>query len=54
MIHFTKMQGLGNDYIYVNCFQETVENPEAFSPAISFIRGVPSSAFMTRLAKMAA
>lgn len=23
---FTKMQGLGNDYIYVNCFTETVEN----------------------------
>lgn len=25
---FTKMEGLGNDYIYINCFQETVENPE--------------------------
>lgn len=24
---FTKMQGAGNDYIYVNCFEETVENP---------------------------
>lgn len=24
---FTKMQGLGNDYVYVNCFEETVENP---------------------------
>ncbi|MGN0555439.1 MAG: diaminopimelate epimerase [Candidatus Fimenecus sp.] len=24
---FTKMQGAGNDYIYVNCFRETVENP---------------------------
>lgn len=35
MIHFTKMQGLGNDYIYVNCFQESVENPEAFSRFIS-------------------
>lgn len=23
---FTKMQGLGNDYIYVNCFSESVEN----------------------------
>ena len=23
---FTKMQGLGNDYIYVNCFSERVEN----------------------------
>jgi len=23
---FTKMQGLGNDYIYVNCFAEKIEN----------------------------
>ena len=22
------MQGLGNDYVYVNCFEETVERPE--------------------------
>ena len=26
-IRFTKMHGIGNDYVYVNCFQETVENP---------------------------
>lgn len=24
---FTKMHGLGNDYVYVNCFEEKVENP---------------------------
>ncbi len=24
---FTKMHGLGNDYVYVNCLKETVENP---------------------------
>lgn len=24
---FTKMEGLGNDYFYVNCFEETVDNP---------------------------
>jgi len=24
---FTKMHGAGNDYVYVNCFEETVENP---------------------------
>ena len=28
---FTKMHGIGNDYIYVNCFEETVENPEEVS-----------------------
>lgn len=25
---FTKMHGIGNDYVYVNCFNETVEDPE--------------------------
>ena len=25
---FTKMHGCGNDYVYVNGFEETVENPE--------------------------
>lgn len=24
---FTKMQGIGNDYVYVNCFTERVEDP---------------------------
>lgn len=32
---FTKMQGIGNDYVYVNCFQENVENPEAVAIKVS-------------------
>lgn len=32
---FTKMQGAGNDYIYVNCFNEKVENPEDVSIKVS-------------------
>lgn len=32
---FTKMQGAGNDYIYVNCFEEAVENPEAVAVRVS-------------------
>lgn len=32
---FTKMHGIGNDYVYVNCFEETVENPERLSKLIS-------------------
>lgn len=32
---FTKMQGLGNDYVYVNCFQEKVENPSELSIKVS-------------------
>ena len=32
---FTKMHGLGNDYIYVNAFEEKVENPTARAWAIS-------------------
>lgn len=29
------MHGAGNDYIYVNCFEETVENPEELSIKLS-------------------
>lgn len=32
---FTKMHGAGNDYIYINCFQENVENPEELSIKLS-------------------
>ena len=32
---FTKMHGCGNDYVYVNCFEETVENPGLVSKKIS-------------------
>lgn len=32
---FTKMHGIGNDYVYVNCFQETVENPPATAKFVS-------------------
>lgn len=32
---FTKMQGAGNDYVYVNCFEEVVENPGAAAIQVS-------------------
>lgn len=32
---FTKMQGLGNDYVYVNCFEEKVENPSEMAIRVS-------------------
>lgn len=32
---FTKMQGIGNDYIYVNAFLERVDDPGALSARIS-------------------
>lgn len=32
---FTKMQGCGNDYIYFNCFEETINDPEALSIRLS-------------------
>lgn len=32
---FTKMQGIGNDYVYVNCFEETVGNPSAVARFVS-------------------
>lgn len=34
-MRFTKMHGAGNDYIYVNCFKESVKNPEKFSVKVS-------------------
>ena len=32
---FTKMQGIGNDYVYVNCFEETVADPVKTSILVS-------------------
>ena len=26
-IKFTKMHGIGNDYVYINCFEQHIENP---------------------------
>ncbi len=34
-MRFTKMEGLGNDYVYVNAFEETVDNPSALAVEIS-------------------
>ena len=32
---FTKMHGLGNDYVYVNCFEEQIDDPAALARAVS-------------------
>lgn len=32
---FTKMHGIGNDYVYVNCFEEPVKNPAEVSKFVS-------------------
>ena len=34
-IHFTKMHGIGNDYVYVDGFKENIPNPNAFSKYVS-------------------
>ncbi|MBN1816918.1 MAG: diaminopimelate epimerase [Sedimentisphaerales bacterium] len=34
-MRFTKMQGLGNDYVYVNCFAEQVADPSSLAVGIS-------------------
>lgn len=34
-IKFTKMQGCGNDYVYVNCMDKLIDNPEKVSQYIS-------------------
>ena len=32
---FTKMHGCGNDYVYVNLFEETITDPEKLAIAVS-------------------
>src|SRR5450759_2278515 len=32
---FTKMQGAGNDYVYVNCFEEKIANPRQIAIQVS-------------------
>ena len=34
-MRFTKMHGLGNDYVYVDCFSEQVSDPAALARAVS-------------------
>ena len=38
MLTFSKMHGIGNDDIYINCFQETVTDPEKLSIFMSNVR----------------
>ena len=35
MLNFTKMQGCGNDYIYIDCFKQTVKDPAALAIKLS-------------------
>ena len=32
---FTKMQGIGNDYIYFDCFKTKIDNPEELAIRLS-------------------
>ncbi len=34
-MRFTKMHGLGNDYVYVNCFEEKINNPSKLAQEVS-------------------
>ena len=34
-LHFTKMHGIGNDYIYFSTFDQTIDDPEALSVRLS-------------------
>lgn len=35
-IKFTKMHGIANDYVYVNCFEETVGDKSGFAKMVSY------------------
>lgn len=32
---FTKMHGIGNDYVYINCFEEKIKDPEELAMKLS-------------------
>ena len=32
---FTKMHGIGNDYVYINCFEEQVDDPSGLAVRVS-------------------
>lgn len=34
-MRFTKMQGIGNDYVYVNCFEESLKHPSEIAKFVS-------------------
>ena len=34
-MNFTKMEGIGNDYVYVNCLEEKIENPSEIAIKVS-------------------
>ena len=34
-MRFTKMHGLGNDYVYVNCFEEKIKKPAKLAQVVS-------------------
>ncbi len=35
MVRFVKMHGIGNDYVFVNGFEQRVDNPEQLAPQIA-------------------
>ena len=35
MLEFTKMQGIGNDYVYIDCTKKELEKPEKISQIVS-------------------
>ena len=35
LVRFTKMQGAGNDYVYVNCFEESIADPRQIAIQVS-------------------
>lgn len=34
-VKFTKMHGIGNDYVYINCFEQEIDNPNELATKMS-------------------
>ena len=48
-MRFTKMHGLSNDYIYVNCFEETISDPAGVAVVVmvpEILRNVLGAGFV--------
>ena len=43
-MNFTKMHGLGNDYVFVNCFREKITEPSELAKRIN-LRNTPELIF---------
>ena len=45
IMEFTKMQGCGNDYVYVNGFENKIDNPNKLSDKAFYLTDAPAEQY---------